>query len=220
MVQQCAAAEAVQHIRPGMTVMVGGFLGIGTPEGLIGVLVEQGAGGLTVIANDSAFPGVGVGRLQDSGQLKRLIASYIGGHPETGKAMETGTLEVVLTPQGTMAEQIRAGGSGLGGFLTPTGVGTVVAEGKQEMTISGKTYLLEMPLKADVALLKAHKADEAGNLVYRNSARNFNPLMAMAADLVIVEADEILPRGAIRPEEVMTPGIFVDFLVKRGEQHG
>ena len=152
--------------------------------------------------------------------MKKIIASYIGGHPATGKGMETGEMQVVLTPQGTLAEQVRAGGAGLGGFLTPTGVGTVVAEGKQEMTINGRTYLLEMPLRADVAFIKAAKADEAGNLIYCNSARNFNPLMAMAADVVIVEAEEIVPVGSIDPEQVMTPGIFVDYLVQGGRDNG
>lgn len=216
----CSAKQALTKLSDGMAVMVAGFLGVGTPEELVGAVIESGATNLTVIANDSAFPGVGVGRLQDSKQIGKLHASYIGGHPETGKCMETGEIDVVLTPQGTLAEQIRAGGSGLGGFLTPTGVGTVVANGKQEMTINGKTYLLELPLKADFALVKAHKADAAGNLIYRNSARNFNPLMAMAADVVVAEVDEIVPVGAIAPEQVMTPGIFIDYIVIRGENNG
>lgn len=216
----CSAKQALAKLSDGMSVMVAGFLGVGTPEELVGAMIESGVTNLTVIANDSAFPGVGVGRLQDSKQMAKLHASYIGGHPDTGKCMESGEMEVVLTPQGTLAEQIRAGGSGLGGFLTPTGVGTVVANGKQEMTINGKTYLLELPLKADFAILRAHKADAAGNLIYRNSARNFNPLMAMAAEIVVAEVDEIVPVGAIPPEQVMTPGIFVDYVVTRGENNG
>lgn len=208
------AREAVKHISPGMSVMIGGFLNVGTPEGLIEALVEQGTDQLTVICNDTAFPGKGIGKLQDHKRITQLYASYIGGHPETGKALESGEMEVVLTPQGTLAEQIRAGGAGLGGFLTPTGVGTVAAKDKQEITIQGRTYLLEMPLTADVALLKAAKADLSGNLVYRLSARNFNPMMAMAAKLIIVEVEEIVPIGAIDPDHVITSGIFVDYLVK------
>ncbi|HMM19501.1 MAG TPA: 3-oxoacid CoA-transferase subunit A [Selenomonadales bacterium] len=216
----CSARQALAGLTGGMSVMVAGFLGVGTPEELVGAVIESGVTGLTVIANDSAFPGVGVGRLQDSKQIGKLHASYIGGHSDTGKCMETGEMDVVLTPQGTLAEQIRAGGSGLGGFLTPTGVGTVVANGKQEMTVNGRTYLLELPLKADFALLRAHRADAAGNLIYRNSARNFNPLMAMAAEVVVAEVDEVVPVGAIAPEEVMTPGIFIDYIVIRGEKNG
>ena len=217
MVKICTAAEAVKNIDNGMSVMIGGFLGVGTPESLVGELVNQGAENLTVITNDTAFAGVGVGRLQDSKRMAKLYASYIGAHPETGRTMENGELEVILTPQGTLAEQIRAGGAGLGGFLTPTGVGTVIAQGKQEIVIEKKTYLLEKPLKADFALIKAYKADTSGNLIYRFSARNFNPLMAMAAKVVVVEAEEIVPVGLLQPDEVITPGIFVDFLVEGGK---
>ncbi|SMD03238.1 CoA transferase subunit A [Sporomusa malonica] len=217
MAKICTAAEAVKDIGSGMSVMIGGFLGVGTPDSLVGALMNQDTQNLTVIANDTAFVGIGVGRLQDSKQMAKLYASYIGGHPETGRSMENGELEVVLTPQGTLAEQIRAGGAGLGGFLTPAGVGTVVAQGKQEIVIGKKTYLLEMPLKADFALIKAYKADTSGNLIYRLSARNFNPLMAMAAKVVIVEAEEIVPVGSFEPDQVITPGIFIDFLVEGGK---
>jgi acetate CoA/acetoacetate CoA-transferase alpha subunit len=210
----CTAAEAVTHIEHGMSIMVGGFLGVGTPDRLVEALIKHGSNQLTLIVNDTAFPGIGVGKLQDNKQISRLYASYIGGHPETGRCMENGAMEVILTPQGTLAEQIRAGGAGLGGFLTPTGVGTVVAAGKQTILVDGKEYLLEKPLKADVALIKAHKADAAGNLVYRYAARNFNPLMAMAARYVIAEVEEIVPTGTIDPHDVMTPGIFIDALVK------
>jgi acetate CoA/acetoacetate CoA-transferase alpha subunit len=214
MVKICTANEAVKDISEGMCIMIGGFLGVGTPDGLVQALVEKGTKNLTVITNDSAFPGVGVGKLQDSKQMSTLYTSYIGGHPESGRCMEEGELKIVLTPQGTLAEQIRAGGSGLGGVLTPTGVGTVVEEGKSKIVVADKTYLLEEPLKADFALLKAYKADCHGNLIYRFSARNFNPLMAMAAKNVIVEVEEVVAPGAIEPDNVITPGIFVDLLVK------
>ncbi|WP_227765444.1 CoA transferase subunit A [Zhaonella formicivorans] len=210
--------EAVKIITDGMSVMIGGFLNIGTPLTLVDALAEQGSKDLTLISCTMAYPGQGVGKLQDRRQFSKLIASWIGGHPDTGKLMETGELEVVLTPQGTLAEQIRAGGAGLGGFLTPTGVGTVVAKGKQEYTIHGKTYLLEYPLTADVALVKAYKADTDGNLLYRLSARNFNPLMAMAATIVIAEVEEVVPVGTFDPDQVVTPGIFVDILVKEGNE--
>lgn len=213
-----SAREAVEFIAEGMTIMIGGFLGVGTPDGLVQALVDKKTGKLTLITNDSSTPNVGVGKLIDSAQIECLIASYIGLHPVTSRAMETGEMKIVLTPQGTLAEQIRAGGSGLGGILTPTGVGTVVADGKQEITIDGKAYLLELPLKAEVVLLKAKKADEAGNLIYNCSVRNFNPLMAMAGKIVIAEVEEIVPVGAIDPNQVMTPGIFVDYLVKGGNE--
>jgi acetate CoA/acetoacetate CoA-transferase alpha subunit len=217
MTKICTAAEAVKEITEGMSIMIGGFLGVGTPEGLVQALVNLGTKNLTVITNDSAFPGVGVGKLQDCKQIAKLYTSYIGGHPDSGRCMENGELDIVLTPQGTLAEQIRAGGSGLGGVLTPTGVGTVVEKGKQKIVVAEKTYLLEVPLKADIALLKAYKADTNGNLIYRFSARNFNPLMAMAAKTVIVEVEEIVSAGTIEPDNVATPGIFVDFLIKGGE---
>ena len=212
----CTAKQAIESITEGMTLMIGGFLGVGTPEGLVQALVEQGTENLTVICNDTAFPGKGVGKLQDNRQISKLYASYIGGHPGTGKMMESGEMEVILVPQGSLAEKIRAAGSGLGGFLTPTGVGTIVAQDKQEVSIKGKTHLLELPLYADVALLKAYKADQSGNLIYRLSARNFNPLMAMAAKRVIVEVEEMCPMGLLDPDHIITPGIFVDCLVKEG----
>jgi len=197
-----------------MTVMIGGFLACGTPESLIDALVQKGVKDLTVIANDTAFPDKGIGKLVVNRQLKKVTVSHIGTNPETGRQMHAGELTVELVPLGTLAECIRAGGFGLGGFLTPTGVGTVVEDGKQKLTIGGREYLLELPLKADVALLKAAKADKAGNLVFRKAARNFNPLMATAAEIVIVEAQEIVETGTIDPDEVMTPGIFVDYLVR------
>lgn len=209
-------AEVVSFIKDGDILMVGGFLGVGTPEGLIDALVEQGTKEMTLIANDTGFLDKGVGKLVVNRQFKRILASHIGTNPETGRQLNTKETEVICVPQGTLAEQVRAAGAGLGGILTPTGIGTVVEEGKQKITIEGQEYLLELPLKADVALLKADIADEQGNLVYRKSARNFNPLMAMAAKLVIVEVREVVGVGEIDPDHVMTPGIFVDYLVKEG----
>lgn len=209
-------AEVLKHISDGSTIMVGGFLGVGTPETLINALVAKGIKDLTLIANDTAFPDRGVGKLIVNKQVKKVIASHIGTNPETGRQMTSGETEVVLVPQGTLAEQIRAAGAGLGGFLTSTGIGTVVEEGKQKITVNGQEYLLELPLKADVALIKAHLGDRKGNLVYRKSARNFNPLMAMAADIVIAEVSRIVDVGEIDPELVMTPGVFIDYVVEEG----
>ena len=206
--------EALSHLKEGQTIMIGGFLAIGTPETLVDGIIEKGIGNLTVINNDTAFVDKGTGKLIVNKLIKKFIGSHIGTNPETGRQMNAGEVEVELIPQGTLAERIRSAGVGFGGFLTPTGLGTVVEKGKQKIEIDGKTYLLELPLRADVALLKAAKADESGNLIYRRLARNFNPMMAMAADLVIVEADEIVPSGSLDPDEVITPGIFVDMIVK------
>ena len=209
-----SAAEAAAKVQDGMTVMVGGFLGCGTPQSLVDQVLAQGTKDLTLVCNDTAFPDAGVGKLVVSRQFKKVIVSHIGTNPETGRQMNAGELDVDLVPQGTLAERIRSAGFGLGGILTPTGVGTPVEAGKQKLTIDGKDYLLELPIKADVALVKAYKADKAGNLVFRKAARNFNPLMATAADLVIVEAQNIVEIGEIDPDEVMTPGIFVNYLVQ------
>jgi len=208
--------EAAKKVKNGMSVMVGGFMVVGSPNTLIDALVEEGTNDLTLIVNDTGFPDSGVGKLVAADQLKKVIVSHIGTNKITGEKMNNKEIEVELVPQGTLAEQIRAGGAGLGGVLTPTGVGTVVQEGKRVINVDGQDYILATPLRADVALLKAHKADLAGNLVFRRSARNFNPLMATAADLVIVEVEEILEIGEIDPDEVVTPGIFVDYLVKKG----
>lgn len=205
---------AAAMVKDGMTVMIGGFLAVGTPEKLVDALVASGAKNLTVIANDTATPEKGIGKLVVKKQLKKAIVSHIGTNPETGRQMNAGETEVELVPQGTLAERVRAGGAGLGGVLTPTGLGTIVAEGKQVITVDGREFLLEKPLRADVALLKAHTADKAGNLVFRRSARNFNPLMGMAADIVIVEAQNIVEIGALDPDAVMLPGIAVKYLVQ------
>ena len=209
--------QALEVIQNNMTLMIGGFLAVGTPEMLIDAMVKKGVRHLTVIGNDTGFPDRGIGRLVVNKQVKQVIVSHIGTNPETGWQMNAQQLEVVLVPQGTLAEQIRAGGAGLGGVLTPTGLGTIVETGKQKVCVDGREFLLEKPLKADVALLKAAVADKAGNLTYRRSARNFNPLMAMAANTVIVVADRIVETGKMDPDQVMTPGIFVDMIVQGGE---
>ena len=178
-------------------------------------MIERGACDLTVIANDTARPGVGIGRLISAGCIAKVIVSHIGTNPETQKRMVSGELQVELVPQGTLVERIRAAGSGLGGVLTPTGVGTVVEEGKRKIEIDGRDYLLELPLHADIALIAARSADYMGNLVYSLTARNFNPVMAMAADLVIAEPDEIVPVGVLPPDSIHTPGVLVDHLIRR-----
>jgi acetate CoA/acetoacetate CoA-transferase alpha subunit len=201
------------HFRDGMTVMFGGFMGIGTPSGVVGVLVEADVRNLTLIGNDTGLPGTGVGPLVASGQAVKVIVSHIGTNPLTGRRMLAGDLDVELVPQGTLAERIRCGGAGLGGVLTPTGVGTIVEEGKTKLNVGGRDYLLELPLRADIAILKAKVADKAGNLVYERAARNFNPLIALAADVVIAEVDELVETGAIDPDHVITPAALVDYLV-------
>jgi acetate CoA/acetoacetate CoA-transferase alpha subunit len=210
--------EAVSHVKDGMTVMIGGFLGNGNPEMLIDELIARGVKDLTLICNDTAFPDKGVGKLIVNKRIKKLIASHIGTNPETGKQMTAGEIDVELIPQGTFAERIRAKGAGLGGILTPTGLGTVVAEGKEKIVVDGKEYLLEKPLGADVALIRGYKADRMGNTVYYKTMRNFNPLMAMAADLVILEVDELVEIGELDPEIIVTPGIFVDYIVGRNQR--
>ncbi len=207
--------EAAAKIQDGMTVMVGGFLGVGNPIALIDELVERGVKDLTIICNDTAYPEVGVGKLITNRQVKKVIATHIGTNNNTIDQMNAGELEVTLQPQGTLAEQIRAAGAGLGGVLTQTGLGTVVENGKDKITVDGKEYLLEKPVRADVAILGANIADESGNLVYKGTSQNFNPLMATAADVVIVEPQEIVTNGSISPENVKTPGIFVDFIIKK-----
>jgi acetate CoA/acetoacetate CoA-transferase alpha subunit len=203
-------------IPEGASLMIGGFMGVGTPERLIDEIVRQGKRNLTVIANDTAVPGRGIGKLVDAGLVGRTVASHIGLNPETQKQMIAGTMSVDLVPQGTLIERIRAGGCGLGGVLTPTGVGTVVAEGKQQIDVNGKTYLLETALRADFALINAFLADYLGNLAYALTARNFNPVVAMAADTTIATAEHIVPVGLIAPDHVVTPAPLVDYLVTNG----
>ncbi|MDR3294856.1 MAG: CoA transferase subunit A [Clostridiales Family XIII bacterium] len=211
------ADEAVAAIGDGATVMVGGFMACGTPEILIDAVVRKGPKNLTIICNDAGVPGRGVGKLLSNGQIKTLIASHVGLNPEVAQRMNTDVeadkLECILVPQGTLAERIRCGGNGMGGFLTPTGVGTVVAEGKQTLTTGGKEYLLELPLRAEFALVRGSVTDESGNTTYNGTTQTFNPMMASAADYVIVGACEVVKVGAIDPNHVVTPGIFVDAVV-------
>jgi acetate CoA/acetoacetate CoA-transferase alpha subunit len=215
---QCVPLEkAVALVPDGATVMVGGFMGIGTPEHLMDELVRQGKRDLTLICNDNAMPGVGVGKLVTAGLVKKTIASHIGLNPETQKKMFEKSIEVELVPQGTLVERIRAGGCGLGGVVTPTGVGTPVEEGKRKVEVNGRVYLIEMPLRADFALVQAFLCDYLGNLSYALTARNFNPLIAMAADTVIVEAEHVVPVGLIAPDHVMTPAPLVDYVVAANE---
>ena len=197
-----------------MTIMIGGFLGCGTGEKLIDSLIESDVKNLTIIGNDTSFVDRGIGRLIVNNQVKKIIASHIGTNAETGKLMNEGKLEVELSPQGTLIERVRAGGFGLGGILTPTGVGTLVEENKEKISINNKEYLLEYPLRADVALVKGSIVDEFGNTVYKGTTKNFNPMMAMAGDIVIVEAEEFIKTGEINKEMIMTPGVVVDYIVK------
>jgi acetate CoA/acetoacetate CoA-transferase alpha subunit len=215
------ADEALSAIGDGASVMVGGFMACGTPEILIDALVRKGSRHLTVICNDAGVPGRGVGKLLANGQIKTLIASHVGLNPEVARRMNSDVaedrLECVLVPQGTLAERIRAGGCGLGGFLTPTGVGTIVAEGKQILNIEGRDYLLELPLRADFALIRGSVTDKFGNTTYTGTTRTFNPMMATAADCVIAGACKVVEVGEIDPNDVVTSGIFVDMIVG-GEQ--
>ena len=208
--------EALTYVKDGMTIMVGGFLGCGNPHRLIDAIVEKGVKDIMLICNDSGFPEIGVGKLVVNKQVKKLITSHVGTNPETGKQMNSGEMEVLLVPQGTLAEQVRAGGAGLGGFLTQTGVGTIVEEGKEKMVIDGITYLLELPIRADIALIAGETVDKYGNIVYFGATRNFNNLMATAADIVIVEAEKVVDVGDLDPNHVVTPGIFINYIVNGG----
>jgi acetate CoA/acetoacetate CoA-transferase alpha subunit len=216
MKKEISIDNAIDLIQDGMTIMIGGFLGCGNPHKLIDKLVEKGTKNLTLICNDSSFPDFGVGKLIVNKQIKKLIASHVGTNSETGRQMNAGEMEVILVPQGTLAEQVRAGGAGLGGILTPTGVGTVVGEGKQKIEIDGIEYLLELPLKADIALIAGETVDKFGNIVYFGATRNFNELMATAAEVVIVEAQNVVEVGVLDPNDVRTPGIFVTHIVNGG----
>ena len=205
--------QAVSKIQSGMTIMVGGFLGNGSPLKILDLLAQSDVKELTLICNDSAFPDKAYGKLIANGQVRKQITSHTGTNPIAIELMNAGTMEVEFVPQGTLAERIRAAGAGLGGVLTPTGLGTLVENGKQKLTIDGKEYLLEKPLRADIALLGASLGDKSGNLIYKGTSQNFNPLMATAADLVIAEVGELVETGSFAPEAVHTPGIFIDFIV-------
>ncbi len=215
MAKQITLQDAAAFIRDGTTLMVGGFMGCGSPHKLIDYLVKQNVTDLTLICNDTGLPEFGVGKMVTNKQFKRIYASHIGLNPETGKQMNNQETDVILVPQGTLAERIRCAGAGLGGVLTPTGIGTIVQEGKDIITVDGKDYLLELPLKADVAIVEALRADKAGNLQFHGTTRNFGEIMLPAADLTIVEVHEIVEVGEIDPDFVHVPGIFVDYLIKK-----
>jgi acetate CoA/acetoacetate CoA-transferase alpha subunit len=211
-----SVSDATALIPDGASLMIGGFMGVGTPERVIDDLVRQGKRNLVVIANDTAIPERGIGKLISAGLVRRTVASHIGLNPDTQQQMIAGKMTVDLVPQGTLIERIRAGGFGLGGVLTPTGIGTTVEEDKRQIEIDGKDYLVETALRADFALVHAFLADYLGNLSYALTARNFNPVIAMAADTVIVTADHFVPVGVISPDHVVTPATLVDYLVTNG----
>jgi acetate CoA/acetoacetate CoA-transferase alpha subunit len=211
--------EAVKSIRDGNSVMVGGFNYGGIPYTVIEALLDSGVKDLVLISNDTAYDDVGHGKLVTAGRVRKVIGSHIGLNKTTQKLFHDGKLELEITPQGTFVERIRAGGFGLGGVLTPTGVGTAAAEGKRTIKIDGKAYLLELPLRADFALIRGYKADRCGNLVYFGTNRNFNPIMATAAETVIAEVDSVEEAGAFDPNDVVTPGILVDMLVLKGDSY-
>ena len=211
--QTISVTQSVAMIPDGASLMIGGFMAVGTPERAINELVRQKKRNLTVIANDTASPGHGIGKLITAELVRKVIVSHIGLNPETQRQMMAGKLEAELVPQGTLIERIRAGGHGLGGVLTQTGIGTSVEEGKQRVEVNGKAYLLEMALRADFALVQAFLADYFGNLGYALTARNFNPVMAMAGETVIAGADNIVPVGVLAPDHVGTPAPVVDYLI-------
>ncbi len=206
---------AAEMIAEGASLMIGGFMAVGTPERMVDAIVARGVGGLTVIANDTAMPGKGIGKLISAGLVRHVIASHIGLNPETQAKMISGEITCELVPQGTLIERIRSGGMGLGGVLTPTGLGTEVEDGKQIVEVQGKRYIVETPLTADFALIGAWQADYVGNLSYMLTAHNFNPIIALAGRTVIAEADAIVPVGVIPPDAVKTPGVLVDHLLIR-----
>lgn len=205
--------KALEPVKDGSTVMIGGFMGVGAPHTIIDNLVDKGVAALTVIANDAGVPLSGIGKLVEKRQIDKLIASHIGLNPMAGKQMNAEEMKVELVPQGTLAERIRAGGVGLGGVLTPTGLGTMVEEGKDVIESNGQKYILEKAMKAEVALVKAYKADSKGNLVFRQTARNFNPLIATAADYVVAEVEEYVADGFLDPDQIHLPGLFIDAIV-------
>jgi acetate CoA/acetoacetate CoA-transferase alpha subunit len=209
--------SAAELLHDGASVMIGGFMGVGSPHRLITAIIAKGVRGLTVVANDTARPGVGIGKLISAGCVEKVVVSHIGTNTETQSLMLAKKLEVELVPQGTLAERIRAHGAGLGGVLTKTGVGTLAAIDRQVIVIGANEYLVEPALGCDFALIAARSADYYGNLVYSLTARNFNPLMAMAASVVIAEPNEIVPVGVLAPDAIHTPGILVDHLIERSQ---
>ncbi len=212
--KKAATTEQIEDLlHDGMTIMIGGFMATGAPECLIDLLIKKDIKDITLISTDTGSPGRGSSRLIAEKRVKKLYASHIGTNPETGKQMNEGTLEVELVPQGSLAERIRSAGAGLGGVLTPTGLGTIVAENKRVIEVDGKQYLLEMPLKADLALIRGSKVDRRGNVFYSKTTQNFNPLMATAAETVVVEPEQIVELGDIEPEAVHTPSLYVDYIL-------
>lgn len=205
-------SQIVEKVKDGMTIMVGGFLTNGGPNTIMDAIASSGVGNLTLICNDAAFADKGLGKLISNGQVKKLITSYIGSNTAAVDNMNNSTLEVEFSPQGTLVERIRAGGAGLGGVLSPTGIGTVVEKGKQIINVDGKDFILEKPLRSDISFVGASISDKAGNLYYKGTTRNFNPIMAMAGDLVIAEVVEMVETGSIKPEDVHTPAVLIDFL--------
>ncbi|MCY9006865.1 CoA transferase subunit A [Peribacillus frigoritolerans] len=205
--------EALEHISDGCTLMYGGFGGVGTPPTLVQGILDKGVKELTLIGNDTGFPDIGIGRLVTAERAKKVIASHIGSNPNAGRLMTEGKLQVEFSPQGTLAERIRAGGVGLGGIFVDVGIGTIAEEGKNKIKIEGKEYLVETALTAEVSIVHAKKADSLGNLVYDKTACNFNPLVAMAGAFTIAEVDEIVPAGELDPECIATPGIYVDMVI-------
>jgi 3-oxoacid CoA-transferase subunit A len=212
------AAEAVALVPDGATIMMGGFGVCGLPENLIDALYDRGTRGLIIISNNAGLDGFGIGRLLVARQVQKMISSYVGENKEFERQFLSGEIEVQLVPQGTFSERIRAGGAGIGGFFTPTGYGTLIAEGKETRVIDGRPYILESPLHADFAFVRAWKGDHNGNLVYRKTARNFNPIMATAARVTIAEVEHLVEPGELDPDHVVTPGIFVRYILK-GEKY-
>jgi 3-oxoacid CoA-transferase subunit A len=208
------ADAAVALVSDGARIMMGGFGLCGIPENLIRALRARGTKGLTVISNNAGVDDFGAGVLLRSRQVRKMVSTYVGENKEFERQFLSGELEVELVPQGTFAERLRAGGAGIAGFFTPTAYGTIVAEGKETRIIDGKGYVLELPLRADFAFVKAWKGDRLGNLVYRRTARNFNPVMATAASITIAEVEELVEPGAIDPDHVVTPGVFVKHIVR------
>ena len=215
--KEVSLSEAMEHVKDDSTIMIGGFAGTGLPEGLVSGVVEKAVKGLTLIATDTGFPKRGIGRMVETGQIKKAIVSPVGTNPLTGQLASEGKMEVELSPQGTLAERIRCGGYGLGGALTPTGLGTEIENGKMKIEVDGKLYLLEKPLKADVTLIKCRKADRMGNLVCYGTNVAYGLLMAAAGDVVIAEADEIVEVGELEPSQINVQSLFVDYVVKKGE---
>lgn len=208
--------DVIGKVQDGMTLLMGGFGLCGIPENLVKALLAQGSKELTIISNNAGVDDAGIGLLIANGQVKKMISSYIGENKALEQKLIAGEIEVELNPQGTLAERVRAGGAGIAGFFTPTGVGTVIAEGKEVREFDGRKYVLERGLRGNVAFVKAYKADTHGNLTYRKTARNFNPVMATAADYVIAEAEFVVPAGELNPDEIITPGVYVDAVVAGG----